>query len=157
MIDYRSKLIPIVGLAIVLVLAFLATPALVKDADKPDTKMNSSQTKKANSVSKDQKESLAASKVGGEPDGGTRPVTPAEEKKLNAEIKKTLSHYQQHQVKQKADGSLSLVVAPFSLSTAVAHVTKDGKLEIDCSQNAQTSGQKVQQTKKNNAPKLPEE
>jgi len=150
MIKYRSKMISVVVVAVIFVLAFLATPALVKDADKSDAKTKSAQTKKADSSS------LVASKVHGDPDGGTRPVTPAEEKKLNAEIQKTLSHYQQHQVKQRPDGSLSLVIAPFSMIATVAHVTKDGKLEIDC-ENVQNSGQKVQQAKKNNSTPLPEE
>jgi hypothetical protein len=149
MIELRKVL----GLSLILIVAFLVTPGLVKAAGKPEPKSKSKQTSDA-----DVGNTTSASKTGTAPDGTLRPVTPAEEKKLQAEILKTLSHYRKHQPKKNADGSLSLVVAPFSLSASVAERTADGKIKIDCTQDLQNPALQTQKaTAKNNSEIPPEE
>ena len=156
MILYTTKLIKVTGLAIALVLTFLVTPGLVKDAGQPNRKSKATQTNNTD-ASKKAKEGLAASKIGIDRDGAIRPVSPAEEKKLNAEFLKALSRYRKHQPKKNADGSISLVLAPYSLSASVAHRTSDGKIEVDCTQDLQTPGHQIRKATEKNPDQLPEE
>ena len=149
-------MIKVIGLALVLVLVFLVTPGLVEEAGKSNPKRKITQTRNTDG-STTSKAGLAASKIGIDPDGAVRPITPAEERKLNAEFLKTLSHYQRHQPKQRADGSLSLVIAPYSLNASVAHRTADGKIEVGCTQNLKTPARRIQKAAQNNSEQLPEE
>jgi len=155
MVEYRTKPIKVVGLAVALAFVFLVTSGMV-NAEKSDPKSKTTDEKNGY-TEKTATLGLSTSKAGIDPDGGIRPVTPAEEKKLNAEFLKTLSHYHKQSPKYKADGSVSLVIAPYSLSASVAHRTADGKIEVDCTQDLQTSGEKIQKAKQNNNQRLPEE
>ncbi len=79
---------------------------------------------------------VSAMKAGKDDDGAVRPPTPAEENKLNAELKKTLNKYSKHNPKQNVDGSISLVVAPFLMHAAVANNGPDGKLHLNCTDDS---------------------
>lgn len=157
MIEFKIKWIKLIGLTLIPLLAFFITPSLVKGAEKSKEKPAAAESPDTDAV-KAAKITTSASKTGANPDGTLRPVTPAEEKKLNAALLKTLSHYQKHQPEKKADGSLSLVVAPFSLSAVVAERTSDGKIVIGCTDELKNPRQHAQKkSSKNNHEKLPEE
>jgi hypothetical protein len=153
MVECRTKRIQPVSLALAIALVFLVIPSLAK-AEKSNPKSKAAHEKNAG-ADKAATLGLSTSKVGIDPDGAIRPVTPAEEKKLRAEFLKTLSHYHKQSPIHNADGSVSLVIAPYSLSASVAHRDADGKIKVDCTQDLQTH--KIQKASKKNDQRLPEE
>ena len=114
--------VSLIGLMTVLFFVFLISTAFVQE--------------EKNTKEKESPANSSAMKAGKDPDGSIRRPTPAEEKKLNAELQKTLAKYPKQNAKQKADGSLSLVVAPHSFHAAVAHKGADGKVHLNCSDEA---------------------
>lgn len=125
----RNSVKSIAGLAIVLLFTFFLSPAFVQDGNQEEKKSKSTSPEEQTTTS-----ALPSVKVGKDPDGAVRPTTPAEENKLNAELKKTLAKYPAHSAKVNPDGSISLVVAPHYLGVAIATVSADGTLKVNCSE-----------------------
>ena len=126
---FTKGVVSLIGL---MFFAFLLSTAFVEDAketktDKPST-------------------NASAMKAGKNNDGSLRRTTNAEDKKLDAELQKTLSKYPKHTAKKKDDGSLALVVAPHSMNASVAHKGPDGKLHLNCSDAAAHTATKAQTT-----------
>lgn len=119
MTQFRKGVVPLIGLMTVLFFVFLLSTAFVEE-EKDTNKENESADVSAMKVAKDK-------------DGALRPLTPAEEKKLNAEMQKALAKYPKHNAKQKDDGTISLVVAPHTFNAVVAHKGPDGKIHLNCS------------------------
>ena len=117
----RKGVVSLIGLMTVLFFVLLLSTAFVEEKKNA---INNEEEKNASDIS--------AMKVGKDPDGGLRRPTPAEEKKLNAEMQKTLAKYPKHNAKQKADGSISLVVAPHAFNAMVAHKAADGTIHLNC-------------------------
>jgi len=111
-----------IGLLTIMFFVFILSAAIAEEKEN----------KKTEPASEEKSAGLSGIKVGKDPDGAERPLTKAEENKLNAELKKTLSKYSKHSPKQKEDGSFSLVIAPHSMHATVAHTGPDGKIHYNC-------------------------
>jgi hypothetical protein len=152
MCEWCTKGIPAVTAVFMLILTLLITPTFVIAADEK----NDSKTK-PNAKNKKPTSTVSASKVAKDPDGALRKTTPAEERKLNEELQKTLAKYPKRAAKKKADGSTSLVIAPHAISVSTAHREPDGTIKLNCSQHHEKSGKIPVKTAKSNTEELPEE
>lgn len=121
MTQNKIGVVSLIGLLTIVFVVFFVSTAFVEE------KKNTKTTPKSATAG------FSAMKVAKDADGTLRRPTQAEENKLNAELKKTLDKYSKHSPKKNTDGSISLVVAPFNLNAAVAHVGPDGKLHVNCS------------------------
>lgn len=100
---------------------------------------------------------LSGAKVGRDPaTGALRPTTPQENEALARAIAKAIEKRPPHSVRQRPDGSLSLVAAPQFLSLSVARVSADGTLSTECS-GAASALSRLHTVSKRSTSELPEE
>lgn len=107
--------------------------------------------KKARDAKKQEKKGFAVAKTGKGPESDNlRPLTASEEKELSNQLAETLKKYPKPTLKVRADGTKSMLIAPYFLNFSVARKGPDGKLLMDCNKD-------VEKIETSNIDALPEE